>query len=97
MAWVLIQTPLQATWADYERVTEAMDVDNDPPEGLIMHAAGEQNGRWRSVEIWESQAAFERFRDERLMPVVREVLSEEMVDAGPPPQESFETKNIIKP
>jgi hypothetical protein len=31
------------------------------------------------------------------MPPVREALSEEMVSAGPPPQESFEVENIVEP
>ena len=74
-----------------------MGADENPPEGLIVHAAGEENGKWRSVAVWESQAAFERFRDERLLPAARQALGDEMLDAGPPPQESFEVKHIVKP
>jgi hypothetical protein len=36
----------------------------------MLHCNGP--GKWRSVDIWESQAAYERFLDERLMPAVRE-------------------------
>ena len=97
MAWVLIQKAQEASWADYERVSHAVGGDENAPEGLILHAAGEENGRWRSVSVWESEAAYERFRDERLMPAVRQAMGDEVVDAGPPPQESFEAKHIVKP
>jgi len=97
MAWVLIQKAQEASWADYERVSQAVGGDENPPEGLIVHAAGEENGKWRAVDVWESQAAYERFRDARLLPAVRQALGDEVANAGPPPQESFEVKHIVKP
>lgn len=97
MTWVLIQKAEDATWDDYERVAKAVGVDDNPPEGLIMHAAGEENGKWRMVDIWESESAYQRFRDQRLMPAVREAMGEAAVAAGPPPQESFEVKHLVKP
>jgi hypothetical protein len=95
MAWVLIQKAQEMGWAEYERVSRAVGVDDNPPEGLIVHAAGEEDGKWRSVDVWESEAAYQRFRDERLMPAVQEALGEEAVAAGPPPQESFEAKHVV--
>jgi hypothetical protein len=53
MAWALVQTATEMTWADYERVTQALNVDADAPPGLIVHAAGETNGKWRSVDVWD--------------------------------------------
>jgi heme-degrading monooxygenase HmoA len=97
MTWVQIQKAQEATWDDYERVAKAVGVDGNPPEGLIVHAAGEENGKWRSVDVWESEAAYQRFRDERLMPAVREAMGEAAIAAGPPPQESFEVKHLVKP
>ena len=97
MAWVQIQKAQEASWADYESVSRAVGADENPPEGLIVHAAGEENGKWRSVDVWESQAAYERFREERLMPAVRQALGDAAVSAGPPPQESFEVKHLVKP
>jgi hypothetical protein len=47
--------------------------------------------------VWESQAAYERFREERLMPAVGQAMGDEAVNAGPPPEESFEAKHIVKP
>jgi hypothetical protein len=97
MAWVLIQKAQEATWADYERVAQAIGVDENPPEGLILHAAGEEDGKWRMVTVWESQAAHDRFRDERILPAVRATMGDAAIDAGPPPEESFEVKHIVKP
>lgn len=97
MAWVQIQTAQETGWAEYESVARAAGVDENPPDGLILHAAGEESGKWRSVSVWESEAAFERFRDERLLPAAREALGDAVVDAGPPPQESFEAKHLVKP
>ena len=94
MTWVQIQKAAQATWGDYEQVQEK--VGEHVPEGLIYHAAGEQtDGRWQSVSIWESEEHFNRFRDEHLLPAVKESLGDEMVDAGPPPSESFEAKHVV--
>jgi hypothetical protein len=96
MPWVQIQKSTEATWADYERVQEALG--EDPPQGLIYHAAGEiDGGRWQSVSVWESEDDFNRFRDERLLPAVEQALGAAMAQSGPPPSESFETKHVFKP
>jgi hypothetical protein len=98
MPWVQIQKAAQARWDDYEKVRQAMGSDDDPPAGLIYHAAGEQgDGRWQAVSIWESEDDYNRFLEARVLPAVREALGDEMVDAGPPPAESFETKHVIAP
>jgi heme-degrading monooxygenase HmoA len=94
MTWVQIQKAAQASWDDYERVQRALG--DDVPEGLIYHAAGEQeNGRWQAVSIWESEAHFNRFRHERVVPAVRDALGDQMAEAGPPPTESFEAKHVV--
>jgi hypothetical protein len=51
MAWALVQQATEWTWSDYERVAQAVDVDTNPPRGLIVHAAGEVDGKWRSVDV----------------------------------------------
>lgn len=95
MPWVQIQKAAQATWDDYAQVQHALEGDGTP-DGLLYHAAGEQaDGRWQSVSIWESEEAFNRFRDERILPAVRQALGDDMADAGPPPSESFEAKHVL--
>jgi hypothetical protein len=95
MPWVQIQKATQATWNDYAQVQQALE-GGGKPAGLIHHAAGEQpNGCWQAVSIWESEDDFSRFRDERILPAVREALGNELADAGPPPSESFEAKHLL--
>ena len=49
------------------------------------------------MSIWESEDDFNRFRDERLMPAVQQVLSAAMAGGGPPPSETFEAKHVFTP
>jgi hypothetical protein len=45
------------------------------PEGLIAHVALVRDGGLRYVDVWETQADWERFRDEEVEPAVDAVLS----------------------
>jgi hypothetical protein len=93
MTWVQIQKSTQATWSDYEKVQQALG--DEPPDGLILHAAGEvDGGRWQSVSVWESEDHFNRFLGDRLQAAARSALGDEMVDSGPPPSETFEAKHL---
>ena len=42
--------------------------DGSLPDGQIFHAAGPSSGGWTIVAVHESEASWERFRDETLMP-----------------------------
>jgi hypothetical protein len=96
MTWVQIQKSTQAKWSDYAKVRQALG--DEPPAGLVYHAAGEvEGGTWQSVSVWESEDDFNRFREQRLDSAARDALGDEMIDAGPPPTESFEAKDIWKP
>ena len=95
MAWVQIQQAEQGSWDDYEKV--AALIGDEKPEGLIVRAAGEVDGRWKGVSIWESKEAFERFAEERIHPAVKEVLGDRMEAAGPPRTEWFEARHVIRP
>lgn len=43
-----------------------------PVEGLLVHAAGEAEGGFRVVDVWESEEAARRF-GETLIPILQEV------------------------
>jgi hypothetical protein len=43
-----------------------------PVEGLLVHAAGEAEGGFRVVDVWESEEAAQRF-GETLVPILQEV------------------------
>jgi hypothetical protein len=56
-----------------DEVTEEMQVDQDPPDGILLHVHFEQDGRVRIVDVWESEEAYERFREARLLPAMQAV------------------------
>lgn len=57
-----------ASWDAYLERVEAIGAPL--PEGLLVHVAGPTDEGFRVIEVWESQAAWERFRDERLAEVL---------------------------
>jgi hypothetical protein len=52
----------------YEQLGEAV------PTGLILHVSYEREGRMMHLDVWESEADFERFASERLRPAVGRLL-----------------------
>jgi hypothetical protein len=68
-----------------DEVTDEMGVDRDPPEGLLVHAHFEQDGQIRIVDVWDSQEAYERFREDRLLPAMQAVAQRS--GAEQPPQD----------
>jgi quinol monooxygenase YgiN len=64
--------------ANYDRVQEALGTRENPPAGGLVHTAGfdEKAGVFRIFDVWESQAAWESFLNDRLMPVVRPMMEQ---------------------
>jgi len=58
-------------WENYERLAAALG--DGVPDGLIVHVAGPTDSGFRIIDVWESQGAWERFRNERLRPAIRRV------------------------
>jgi hypothetical protein len=55
----------------YDRVNPKV-MPNGLPEGCQAHIAGPVDGGWRVITVWESQERFQQFRDETLLPALRE-------------------------
>lgn len=67
----------------YQRITDGLG--DDPPPGLIIHLAVERpEGGLRYIDVWESEADWDRFSEERLHPVVHPLLMQVMGDRLPP-------------
>jgi hypothetical protein len=67
----------------YEQIRAHLGLER--PAGGIFHVAGPSpNGGWRVVEVWESEAAANRFFQERFVPAFRALGLQ-----GPPPQPEF--------
>ncbi len=54
-----------------------------PTEGQLVHMAGSYNGGWRTVDVWESQEAADRFFGEHLSQAFTETGG---IPEGPEPQ-----------
>ena len=59
MTYAFVQD-ISASWHDYQRVTA--DTVQPAPAGLILHLAGPTDEGFRVIGVWESKAAWERFR-----------------------------------
>jgi len=56
------------TQANYDAAHAVMEIDTNPPAGMLVHSAGPVEGGWGVIDFWESRAAFDTFTQERLMP-----------------------------
>ena len=62
------------TVEQYERVNELMGVSSASDiDGLICHTACATDSGMAISDVWESQEAFERFINERLMPAFQQL------------------------
>jgi hypothetical protein len=62
-----------ASWEQYACLAAAM---SDPaPAGLILHVAGPTDEGFRTIDLWESEQAWQTFRSSRLEPAAVTVAS----------------------
>jgi hypothetical protein len=61
----------------YDQVTAKVMPDGaQMPEGGKVHIAGPAKGGWRVITVWDSEEQFHKFRNEKLIPAIREVRGE---------------------
>lgn len=83
------------TQQQYDAVHARMDVDGNPPEGLIFHSAGPIEDGWGVIDVWESREAFDRFAGGRLLTAVQELGDQAF--QGPPDIKEFPVHRFNKP
>ena len=84
MAIGLITTFPEGMGAEaYDTVNEKLGMADDPPDGLIVHSAGEVDGQFQVFDIWETREHHDRFRDGRLKDAMVAVMGAETYDALP--------------
>lgn len=59
MTYAVVQD-VPASWEQYEELGDALR--ERVPEGLIFHVAGPTDEGYRTIEVWETREAWERFR-----------------------------------
>ena len=79
----IVRFPEGAGAAQYDAVQAEMDLASKPPDGMIVHCAGEVEGRFQVFGIWESADHLERFEEERLRPAMKSAMGEEQYAALP--------------
>jgi hypothetical protein len=75
----------------YDAVTDKVMPGDQLPDQCIAHIAGPVAQGWRVITVWESREAFNRFREERLLPAFRELAGDE-----PPPPAEPEINDVHK-
>jgi hypothetical protein len=95
MAIIRITRPPMLTAEVYDAVNVKAGVEGNPPEGLLMHSAGEVDGQFQIIDVWESEEHAQRFGDERLGPAIGEVMG--AMPPGPPPTTIYELHRLIMP
>jgi hypothetical protein len=57
-----------ASWEQYQQVAALLI--EPAPEGLILHVAGPTEEGFRTIEVWESEEAWQFFRSAHLAPAI---------------------------
>ncbi len=83
------------TQEQYDAIHSHMNVDGNPPPGLIFHSAGPIDGGWGIIDVWESREAFDAFAGGRLQPAIGEL--GERAFQGPPDIKQFPVHHYTKP
>jgi hypothetical protein len=87
---------------NFDELTRRMNIDEDPPAGLVVHSAGTTpEGGFRTYNIWETREAFEAFESERLMPAVEAMIAglppERRAAASPPERTVYPLHRVLVP
>ena len=77
---------------EYEAVTKRLDLEGNPPAGLIVHCASElPSGEVQIIDVWASQEELSMFTEQRLFPAFADAGVMERAQAAPRPvtQDAF--------
>jgi hypothetical protein len=93
---LLQDLPPEVTPEVFNAVNAKLNSEDDPPQGLLVHTAGQRpDGGFRVFDVWESEEALRRFEEERLVPAITEVAGDE---APPrPEQQIYELNDVVIP
>jgi hypothetical protein len=82
-----MRLPEGAGAPEYDAVSAKLDIANNPPDGLILHSAGDLEGAFQIFKtfqifnLWESREHADRFHRERLQQARLEVMGEKRAAA----------------
>jgi quinol monooxygenase YgiN len=67
-----LEPETERSTVNYDAVSERLQQQEEPIDGLHVHSAGYTGSGFRIYEIWESREHFDRFLQDRLMPMLLE-------------------------
>jgi hypothetical protein len=79
MAVVIVNEIEGASQDFYEQVNPKVMPGGQLPEGCQVHIAGPLDNGWRVITVWDSEEQFQQFRNEKLIPAIREVAGDERI------------------
>ena len=72
MAIVVVNEMEDGSQEMYDEVSKKVMAGGKLPDGCLVHVAGPGEKGWRVITVWESDDRFQQFRDEKLIPALRE-------------------------
>jgi hypothetical protein len=72
MSYAFVQD-VPANEAVYRQIRDRLG--DETPQGLVAHVVIKRDAGLRYVDVWDTRADWERYRDEHVDPAVREVLA----------------------
>jgi hypothetical protein len=63
----------------YDQVNPKVMEGGTLPDGCQCHIAGPVENGWRVITVWDSEDQFQQFRDEKLVPALREAGGEDRI------------------
>ena len=82
MAVVIVNEIEGGTQEFYDQVNSRVMPDENMPEGCQVHIAGPTDSGWRVITVWDSEEQFQQFRNDTLIPSMREAGGEERIAAS---------------
>ena len=79
MAVVVVNEIPQGNQTFYDEVNARVLPDGQLPGGCQVHIAGPSGGGWRVITVWDSEEQFQQFRNEKLIPALKEVGGDDFV------------------
>ena len=68
----------------YEALTLRVMPGDQLPGGCQLHIGGPVEGGWRVITVWESREDFDRFREQTLLPTIRELAGDQLPPRAEP-------------
>ena len=79
MAVVIVNEMESGNQETYDQVTPKVMEGGNLPDGCELHIAGPSKNGWRIISVWDSEERFQQFREEKLIPALREAGGEDRI------------------